>query len=239
MSLAAAYLKAYNVASLGLWAYLTVRTLALAPALLAEHRLHDLYNELLSPLVTGIQSLALLEVVHAATGLVRSSPATTALQVIGKNLVVWTVMVAFPEQIVGPDDRGAAGAWGFAGCLVFWGLSEVVKYGYFTVLLVTGSTPSWLKWLRYSAFIVLYPPGFASEAWLVFLALTRATDVSLPYRAYLFMGFLSYIPGKNSASTQGPLYSTYTNRDRMIASYIMYGHMLAQRRKALGKPKGA
>jgi very-long-chain (3R)-3-hydroxyacyl-CoA dehydratase len=196
MTLASTYLTAYNALSLGLWAYLTIRTLSLAPSLHSEGRLHDLYHELLSPFVTGIQSLAVLEVIHAAAGLVRSSPLTTALQVIGKNLVVWTVMVPFPEQIVGLDGRGTIGTWGFLGCLVFWGLSEIVKYGYFTVLQVSGQTPGWLKWLRYSAFTVLYPPGFLSEAVLVYRALVNA-DVSLPYRVYLFLGFLSYIPGKN------------------------------------------
>ena len=49
---------------------------------------------------------------------------------------------------------------------------------------------------RYSAFIALYPPGFLSEAWLVYLSLTQAANVSLPYRVYLLLGFLSYIPGK-------------------------------------------
>ena len=48
---------------------------------------------------------------------------------------------------------------------------------------------------RYSAFIVLYPPGLISEAWLVYLALTTTSGVSLPYRIYLFLGFLTYIPG--------------------------------------------
>ena len=48
---------------------------------------------------------------------------------------------------------------------------------------------------RYSAFIVLYPPGLISEAWLVYLALTTTSGVSLPYQIYLFLGFLTYIPG--------------------------------------------
>lgn len=49
---------------------------------------------------------------------------------------------------------------------------------------------------RYSAFIVLYPPGLISEAWLVYLALTTTSGVSLPYRIYLLLGFLTYIPGE-------------------------------------------
>jgi hypothetical protein len=45
--------------------------------------------------------------------------------------------------------------------------------------------------------MVLYPPGLISEAWLVYLALTTTSGVSLPYRIYLLLGFLTYIPGKS------------------------------------------
>lgn len=48
---------------------------------------------------------------------------------------------------------------------------------------------------RYSAFILLYPVGFLSEASLVYLGLVNARDISLFYRGYLFVGLLAYIPG--------------------------------------------
>jgi very-long-chain (3R)-3-hydroxyacyl-CoA dehydratase len=226
MTLSSTYLTAYNGLSCALWAYLTIYTLTSAPALYASGNLHHLRHELLTGgswsgglgLLPITQTLALVEILHAAAGLVRASPVTTAIQVVGKNLVVWTVMVAFPELVVGRDRRGAVGVWPFLGCVIFWGVSEVLRYGYFVVLLITGDTPSWLKWLRYvhrlvfagdwegklmccnrySAFIVLYPPGLISEAWLVYLALTQTAAVSLPYRIYLLLGFLTYIPGKSS-----------------------------------------
>jgi very-long-chain (3R)-3-hydroxyacyl-CoA dehydratase len=151
MALSSVYLTAYNGLSFALWTYLTARALISAPALYAEGRLHELYHELLFPLLAGTQSLAIIEIIHAATGLVRASPVTTAIQVIGKNLVVWTVMVAFPEIVVGDDDgRGSSGVWPFVGCIVFWGISELIRYGYFVVLLTTGDAPAWLKWLRYA-----------------------------------------------------------------------------------------
>jgi very-long-chain (3R)-3-hydroxyacyl-CoA dehydratase len=142
------YLTAYNTLSCTLWAYLTVRALTSAPAFYAEGQLHQLYHELLFPLLAGTQSLAVLEIFHAATGLVRASLVTTAIQVVGKNLVVWTVMVAFPEIVVGRDGDDADGVWPFVGCVVFWGVAEVVRYGYFVVLLAKGDAPGWLKWLR-------------------------------------------------------------------------------------------
>jgi very-long-chain (3R)-3-hydroxyacyl-CoA dehydratase len=151
MTLSSAYLTAYNGLSCFLWTYLLLRTLTSAPALYADGNLYQLYHDLLFPLLAGTQTLALVEIVHAATGLVRASPVLTALQVGGKNLVVWTVMVAFPEIVVGADGdgKGGAGVWPFLGCVVFWGVSEVVRYGYFVVLLMTGDVTVWLKWLRY------------------------------------------------------------------------------------------
>lgn len=154
------YLLTYNATSLALWAYLTWQALILTPSLLAQDRLQDLYPAMLKPLLTGIQSLAFLEILHAATGLVRASTLTTAIQVTGKNLVVWTVMVRFPDVIVGSGGEGAAGKWGFLGCVVFWGVSEVVRYGYFVVLLVTGDVPGPLKWLRYVFVIFLFTTMF-------------------------------------------------------------------------------
>lgn len=142
------YLLAYNAISFTLWAYLLWRALYLAPGLFVQDQLQDLYPAVISPLLTGTQSLAFLEIIHAATGLVRASTLTTALQVIGKNLVVWTVMIQFPDLIVGSSGEGAAGKWGFFGCVLFWALSEVLRYGYFVVMLITGATPQWLKWSR-------------------------------------------------------------------------------------------
>jgi very-long-chain (3R)-3-hydroxyacyl-CoA dehydratase len=149
MTLSSSYLTAYNGLSCALWTYILALTLAYAPALYASGNLYTLYYELLSHPLAGTQTLALVEIAHAATGLVRASPVTTAIQVVGKNLVVWTVMVAFPEIVLGTDQRGAIGVWPFLGCVVFWGVSEVVRYGYFVVLLTTGDVPGWLKWLRY------------------------------------------------------------------------------------------
>ncbi|KAI1351306.1 hypothetical protein F5Y01DRAFT_283367 [Xylaria sp. FL0043] len=66
---------------------------------------------------------------------------------------------------------------------------------------------------RYTAFIVLYPIGFLSEASLVYLGLVKASGIGPFYRGYLFVGLLSYIP----------------------ASYFLYTYMFSQRRRALGQ----
>ncbi|KAI0141990.1 phosphatase-like protein [Pestalotiopsis sp. NC0098] len=201
------YLIAYNALSFLLWGHLTISTLLQLPALYAEPGLiADLYADVL-PLLSATQTLAVLEIVHAALGLVRASAATTALQIGGKNLVVWTVMVKFPEIITGNE----AGAVGFLGCVLAWGASEIIRYGFFVAQLSTGDTPRWLKLLRYNAFLPLYPIGLLSEAGLVYLALTEGTGVGQFYKGYLLLGLLTYLPA-------GP---------------FLYTHMLSQRRKIL------
>jgi hypothetical protein len=46
------------------------------------------------------QSLALLEVVHAAVGLVRSNPVLTFLQVLSRLLVVWVINYNFKDVML-------------------------------------------------------------------------------------------------------------------------------------------
>ncbi|KAL2061125.1 hypothetical protein VTL71DRAFT_7398 [Oculimacula yallundae] len=218
MSLKNTYLLAYNGISFLLWFTLTLRaipslfeTLGLAfyapsDKQILSHLLSTYYT-LLYPL-TITQTLAVLEVLHAASGLVRASPVTTAIQVGGKNLVVWTVMRKFPSLVARLSNGGI---YGFLGCVVAWGMSEMIRYGFFVVVLARGEAWGWLKWLRYSAFVALYPIGFLSEAWLVYICLTQAGDIGSVYRMYLFLGLVSYVP----------------------LGYILYTHMLVQRRKVL------
>ncbi|KAI0405945.1 PTPLA-domain-containing protein [Xylaria palmicola] len=201
------YLLLYNLVSLAAWTHLTARALRTAATattggtVAAEH---------LVPHITALQTAALVEVAHAALGLVRVSPATTALQVGGRNLVVWTVARRFPALLLVAGARGRAA---FLGCLLAWGCSDVLRYAFFAAAAASrsGRAPGWLKWLRYTAFIPLYPIGFLSEASLVYLALVEGEGVGVLYRVYLFVGLLAYIP----------------------ASYILYTYMLSQRRRAL------
>ncbi|KAG4444135.1 hypothetical protein IFR05_000364 [Cadophora sp. M221] len=211
------YLLAYNSLSFLLWLYLTFQACSSLFSSFSNPgnslgsnsntQLLSIYHDLL-PTLTITQSLAALEVLHAACGLVRASPVTTAIQVGGKNLVVWTVMRRFPQLVANVQNGGI---WGFMGCVFAWGVSEMIRYGFFVVQIVRGEALGWMKWLRYSAFVVLYPPGFLSEAWLVYVSLTQAEDIRTLYRTYLLGGLLSYLP----------------------LGYILYSHMLVQRKRVL------
>jgi very-long-chain (3R)-3-hydroxyacyl-CoA dehydratase len=139
------YLLIYNALSFSLWTFI----LLLIPFIATYHPPSCLYNILFKPFLVPTQSLAVLEILHASLGLVRASPLTTALQVIGKNLVVWTVMMPFPELI----KEMKLGLAGYTGCLVAWSMSEVVRFGYFSKLSWSGEVGDTIKWLRYSLLV--------------------------------------------------------------------------------------
>ena len=92
----------------------------------------------LAPAAGVFQGLAVLEVVHAAAGLVAGSPATAAVQWLGRSNVLFGVIASVPEA----QNRVADGAM-----ILAWALSEVVRYPWYAANVV-GACPPWLTWLR-------------------------------------------------------------------------------------------
>lgn len=223
-SLTQTYLLAYNALCFLLWSIVTLRALILIPTLSSHGKLHGLLDALF-PLLKWTQTIALLEVVHATIGLVRASPVTTAMQVSSRILVVWVVLHRYPQIVSTTTSWGqvtqgsTTGPIVFAGILLAWGITEVIRYGFFVwKTTISENIPPLLTWLRYNTFFVLYPIGISSECLLMYLALQpaakEASSVDLLLKVVLFI----YVPG----------------------SYILYTHMMAQRRKVLkGKGKSA
>lgn len=213
------YLTAYNFASAVLWATVFGRTVGAAYLRGPEY-----VPIAVSFFVRWTQTLAVLEVVHALLGVVRTPVFTTAMQVASRLLLVWLVVYPFPNQ--------TTSSLFYTSMLLAWSTTEVIRYFYFALSLARsmGSGPSgnaaanppvpdWFTILRYSTFLVLYPIGISSEVRLVYLAASTpgAADSISPYYAYaLYAAMSTYVPG----------------------SYIMYTHMLSQRRKVLRRLKG-
>jgi very-long-chain (3R)-3-hydroxyacyl-CoA dehydratase len=91
--------------------------------------------------------------------------------------------------------------------ILAWSVTEIVRYGYYFLQLLHQDW-YWITYLRYTMFFVLYPLGAGSEALLAWHA----------RREMSFWGSLGttlicvlYVPGL----------------------YVMYTHMIRQRRKAL------
>ncbi|CEJ60800.1 hypothetical protein PMG11_09357 [Penicillium brasilianum] len=210
------YLFTYNTANLLTWGTCLLYTASLIPNALASNTLSSIFPTTFNPLLLATQSLALLEVLHSLVRLVRAPFITTAMQVASRLLVVWGILVPFGGEIVGA--RGTqVGDYAYLGCVAAWGITEVIRYGFFAITLSGGNVPAWWTWLRYNTFYVLYPIGITSECTLIFKALGPAGELNPLFQYFLIAVLVIYVPG----------------------SYILYTHMIAQRRKVLRGKKRA
>jgi len=111
----------------------------------------------LADVLTYVQSMAILEIVHAAVGFVRSPVMVTFMQVSSRIVALYGIIHS-PE---------AQTQWGAGLMIISWSLVEVPRYAFYASAIVTGDatkkTPYPLFWLRYSLFAVLYPTGITGE----------------------------------------------------------------------------
>ncbi|KAJ5405690.1 hypothetical protein N7465_006974 [Penicillium sp. CMV-2018d] len=211
------YLFTYNTLNLLAWGTCVVYTASLLPAHVSTKTLPKVFGQTFSPLLLATQSLALLEVVHSVVGLVRAPFMTTAMQVSSRLLLVWGIMAQFGGEIVGAGRDTQLGDYAYLGCVFAWGITEVIRYGFFAITLSGNSVPSWWTWLRYNTFYIFYPLGISSECMLIFQALGPAGELSPLFRYLLITILVIYVPG----------------------SYVLYTHMIAQRRKIMRGKKRA
>ncbi|KAF8055283.1 PAS2 [Scenedesmus sp. PABB004] len=227
-----AYLLAYNAALCAGWGY--VLFLTYKTVLLEHGWTEEVFKAVDLPLKVS-QTAAVMEVVHAAAGIVKSPVAITAMQVASRIWCLWGIVVpcadaVIPRGLLSPDTQAALGlpAWAninFITLMTAWGCSEVIRYGFFALKEALGTPPYAATWLRYSGFLPLYPLGVSSELTMAALALPaiRARglwSVGLPnawnwgfdYATLCVLIMLTYIPGLPQ----------------------LYGYMLVQRRKVLG-----
>ncbi|PNT73685.1 hypothetical protein BRADI_2g62370v3 [Brachypodium distachyon] len=197
-----AYLSVYNWAVFFGWAQ--VLYYAVTALLGAGHE--GVYAAVERPLQLA-QTAAVLEILHGLVGLVRSPVSATLPQIGSRLFVTWGILWSFPEvrtHIL------------------------IIRYSFFGTKELFGSAPSWLLWLRYSSFLVMYPTGISSEVGLIYIALQfiKASEkycLRMPNKwnfsfDYLYASILAlviYVPG----------------------SPHMYTYMLGQRKKALSKLK--
>ncbi|KAI7866996.1 tyrosine phosphatase-like protein [Spinellus fusiger] len=141
--------------------------------------------EVVWPWLKIIQSAALLEVVHAATGLVRAPFMTTAMQVASRLFLVWCINYLFPAI----HTHGS-----FTTMTIAWCIAECIRYSYYAFNLVS-TVPKAISWARYTFFFVLYPAGVGSELVMIYQALPYAQQWSSVYYYMVIAVALTYIPG--------------------------------------------
>jgi len=208
------YLTLYNWTVFAGW----FQVLYLALKTLRESGHEQVYNAIERPLLLA-QTAAVLEIVHGLVGLVRSPISATLPQITSRLYLTWGILWSFPQIrthiLVIP-------------LVISWCITEIIRYSFFGTKEALGFAPSWLLWLRYSTFLLLYPVGIASEVGLIYFALPfiKASEkycIRMPnkwnfsfeyfYGAIIAIGI--YVPG----------------------SPHLYFYMLGQRKKVLAKSK--
>jgi very-long-chain (3R)-3-hydroxyacyl-CoA dehydratase len=203
MSAGKTYLVLYNAASAAGWLQVLRETLACY----AAGKTPSALWRRVGPNLRVVQTLALLEIVHAMMKLVKSPVQSTVLQVLSRVLVLW----GYTNQHLEAQSN-----WALYLMVASWATVEVPRYSFYAANLL-GMCPYWLLWLRYSLFAVLYPTGISGELlqlWSVLKAKLenpRKEVADKIFIALTVLGIAAYLPG----------------------SPFMYKHMMAQRTKAL------
>ena len=212
------YLMAYNAAQLCVWGLIAGK---LSQHFVTGGKLGEAYPAVKKLVLAGLSG-AVLEILHAKFKLVKSSVGTTTIQVLMRLYVIAGAVEIGSKEV-------PVSNW--AGQMVCaWTASEIIRYAFYLQNLVSGGASKSglgkaLTWLRYTAFIPLYPVGFTGEMgcfWtaIPFVKSTGKWSITMPntqnfsfsYANWIyFLLFVVYPPG----------------------SWVMYSHMLSQRKKQL------
>lgn len=123
------------------------------------------------PIISLCQVLAFLEVIHAAVGLVKGAVIPTLMQVLGRALILFVVLGTNKQLHSHPV------VWIL---FVLWSLIELIRYPYYALSVVDVQV-GFLTWLRYTAWIPLYPLGICTEGLVVWLSIPGYYDNYAPY----------------------------------------------------------
>ncbi|XP_077480413.1 very-long-chain (3R)-3-hydroxyacyl-CoA dehydratase 1 [Stigmatopora argus] len=192
-TVATAWLTFYNIAMTAGWLVLAM-TMMRFYMQKGTHK--GLYRSIARTL-KFFQTFALVEVGHCAIGLIRTSVIVTGVQVSSRIFMVWFVTSSI-RQIQNEES--------VVLFLVVWTLTEITRYSYYTFNLLH-HLPYFIKWARYTLFIVLYPLGVLGELLTIYSALPfvrrsgmysmrlpNKYNVSFDYHYCLVIIMLSYIP---------------------------------------------
>ncbi|KAF8396738.1 hypothetical protein HHK36_018368 [Tetracentron sinense] len=165
-------------------------------------------------LICLLQTISFLEVLHGAIGLVPSGVLLPLMQWGGRTHFLLAIVRRISEVQEFPS---------VFITFMAWSLSEVIRYSHYALNCME-ICPSWITYLRYTAFIVLYPVGVAlGEMWLMYRALPFIKTKSL---------YADFFDGLH--------FSYYSFITVLLLCYPflwlkLYLHLFKQRRSKLGK----
>uniref|UniRef100_A0A2P2KLJ8 Very-long-chain (3R)-3-hydroxyacyl-CoA dehydratase n=3 Tax=Rhizophora mucronata TaxID=61149 RepID=A0A2P2KLJ8_RHIMU len=164
-----------------------------------------------------LQIIGFLEVIHGALGIVPTGVLLPFMQWGGRTHFVLAIVRKITEVQKLPS---------VFITFVAWSLAEVIRYPHYALLCI-GRCPSWLTYLRYTAFIMLYPVGLVpGEMWLMYEALPFVKKKNL------YSDFFAAFP-----------FSYYDFLEVVLVCYPflcfqLYLHLLKQRQSKLGRHRG-
>ncbi|XP_054893768.1 very-long-chain (3R)-3-hydroxyacyl-CoA dehydratase [Poeciliopsis prolifica] len=173
VSLKTSFLLVYNLVQfLGFsWIFvnMTVRLF-----IFGQDSLYDTFHTI-SDVMFFCQTLALVEVLNAAFGVVRTGVIPTLIQVVGRNFILFIIFGSLEEMHHRP-----------VVFFVFylWSAIEIFRYPFY-MLGCFNTEWETLTWLRYSVWIPLYPLGVLAEAVAVIQSIpifvqTKLYSIPLP-----------------------------------------------------------
>ncbi|EAT79770.2 very-long-chain (3R)-3-hydroxyacyl-CoA dehydratase [Parastagonospora nodorum] len=180
MSARKLYLTGYNLLFASLWTSVFINA-----ASNAKNGKQNLFNATESQ-ARWIQTASLIEVLHSATGLIKSPVSTTALQVVTRVIQVWMVWYSFPIS--------TASSSAYLALLLAWSVADTLRYLYLAANL-WNKAPGWLVWVRYTMFYPLYPIGIGAEWWLLYRAIGPAGEINSVIPPIFWFCLMLYIPG--------------------------------------------
>jgi len=210
-SVGQAYLFFYNAIQFVGWSVLLAQ---IGNHYFAGRACNDLYGSVANTLQI-FQTGAVLEILHAAVGLVRSNVRVTFQQVFSRIYVTWAILHLLPTT---------QASIGVLFLLLAWTITEMIRYSMYAIQIVRPA-PYFLTWLRYTFFIIAYPMGVTGELLCSYAGFIEANknasySIGLPNRANFTFSFAMVIAFISLLYV--PLFPP------------MYLHMFSQRKKVLG-----
>lgn len=153
------YLVVYNLMQAGMFLYIALVLLS-GVVLNGTGAFAEAYDAV-SDVLASCQLAALLEVIHPVVGIIKTGFMTPFIQVFGRNLAFFFVVVAHKEL-----HRQAV----VFGLFLVWSLIEIIRYPFYACQVLNKRIEP-LIWLQYTMWIPLYPLGILFEGILIWRAI--------------------------------------------------------------------
>lgn len=179
-----------------------------------KENMQEAFDRAIIPL--GIcQTFAFLEIVHPLVGMVKTGVMAPLMQVAGRNLLLFLVIVPNPEVQSDPM---------VLYLFLVWSSVEVFRYPFY-ICGVLEYQSEVITWLRYTVWIPLYPLGFISEVIVLYLAVPyyQSTDK-----------FSLFLPNEYNVSFYFPYWLYAHMTSILLFAPSLISHMWKQRQKRFG-----